>query len=36
MTEEFITQYSRTEQEVKSNGKHEVEPEVVHELPKHG
>src|SRR5215469_13013075 len=35
MTEEFITQYGRTEQEVKSNGKHEVEPEVVHELPKH-
>ncbi len=35
MTEEFITQYGRTEQEVKSNGKHDVEPEAVHELPKH-
>jgi myo-inositol-1-phosphate synthase len=35
MTEEFITEHSRTEQEVKGNGKREVEPEVVHELPKH-
>ena len=35
MTEEFITQHSRTEQEAKGNGKREVEPEIVHELPKH-
>ena len=36
MTEEFITEHSRTEQEAKGNGKREVEPEVVHDLPKHG
>ncbi len=36
MTEEFITEHSRTEQEVKGNGKHEVAPEVVRDLPAHG
>jgi myo-inositol-1-phosphate synthase len=35
MTEEFITEHSRTGQEVQGNGKREVEPEVVHELPQH-
>ncbi len=35
MTEEFITEHSRTEQEAQTNGKHDVEPAVVHELPKH-
>jgi myo-inositol-1-phosphate synthase len=35
MTEEFITEHSRTEQEVKGNGKHEVAPEVVRDLPTH-
>src|SRR5262245_20713739 len=36
LTEEFITDHSLTEREVKGNGKHEVAPEIVHELPKHG
>src|SRR5215469_6517310 len=36
MVEEFISDHSLKEREVKGNGKHEFAAEVVHELPKHG